>query len=91
MATPRQPAEARSRTAHNDGYTSFASATPFIFALGTKDDERLTRVYEMAKTGTVLTDQYFRDMRLVERADGNVDLDFFGDVDKDSSDRPGGQ
>lgn len=62
--------------AHDDGYTSFASATPFIFTLGIRDNDRLKRVYEMAKEGMVQTDEYFEQMRLTERPDGNVDLAF---------------
>ena len=60
--------------AHDDGYTSFASATPFVFTLGIRDNDRLIRVYEMAKQGTVQTDKYFAHMRLTEQPDGNVDL-----------------
>jgi S1-C subfamily serine protease len=67
--------------AHDDGYTSFASATPFVFTLGIKDDDRLVRVYEMAKQGNVQTDDYFSHMRFNERPDGNVDLAFAGDED----------
>lgn len=60
--------------AHDDGYTSFASATPFVFTLGVNDNDRLLRVYEMAKHGIVQSDEYFDHMRLAERPDGNVDL-----------------
>jgi S1-C subfamily serine protease len=68
--------------AHEDGHTSFASATPFIFTLGVTDNERLMRVYEMAKLGMVDTDRYFDHMQLHERPDGNVDLVFLGDKDQ---------
>jgi S1-C subfamily serine protease len=65
--------------AHDDGYTSYASATPFVFTLGINDDGRLVRVYEMAKQGIVRTDDCFSTMRLNERPDGNVDLAFVGE------------
>lgn len=65
--------------AHDDGYTSYASATPFVFTVGINNDGRLVRVYEMAKQGIVRTDDYFNHMRLNERPDGNVDLAFVGE------------
>jgi hypothetical protein len=65
--------------AQDDGYTSYASATPFVFTVGINDDGRLVRVCEMAKQGIVRTDDYFNHMRLNERPDGNVDLAFVGE------------
>ncbi|OBB44943.1 hypothetical protein A5752_03060 [Mycobacterium sp. 852002-51961_SCH5331710] len=62
--------------AHDDGYTSFASATPFVFTLGVRDNGRLVRVYEMAQQGIVQTDDYFNQMRVNGRPDGTVDLAF---------------
>ncbi|MGE2816179.1 S1 family peptidase [Mycobacterium heidelbergense] len=53
----------------DDGYTSFASATPVIFLLELQEGAQTQSVYEMVQRGLVIADQYFPNLEIVEQGE----------------------
>jgi hypothetical protein len=60
----------------DEGFTSYASATPFIFILGQPDGDETLTVYDMVRRDLVSADGSFELLKVIERDDGKLDLSF---------------
>lgn len=58
------------------GFTSYASATPFIFILGQPDGDETVTVYDMVNRDLVSADASFELLKVIKRDDGKLDLSF---------------
>ena len=59
----------------DEGYTSFASATPVIFLLELQEGNQSESVYQMVQRGLVIADSYFANLEIVEQ-EGRIGISF---------------
>lgn len=58
------------------GFTSYASASPYVFLLSLSDGNETMTVYDMVERDIVRADAHFERLKVTKRDDGKFDLSF---------------